>query len=99
MVEDTEMVRLGYFDTNEGTFSFEVEVPYGEDVYLHDLYEDCDFDGFYLDGRKLPGFGRIGPLTISEDTTIEANYLACSTCAVILFTLNIVGLIRTRPRR
>lgn len=96
-VEDNEFVRLGYFDTNEGTFSFEVEVPFGEDVYLHDLYEECEFDGFYLDGRKLPGHGRIGPLTILEDTTIEANYLLCTSCAVILVLFPLVGMRLTRP--
>gem|GEM_PF-4426265 len=104
---NSQSVYLGGFDTEEGTTFFEAEVPLNEGVYLYDSYDECSLsNGFFLNGRSLakdPNEARTGPVLIDGDTTIVAdfapNYLLCSSCAFIMFTLNIAGLVITRPRR
>ncbi|MCH8807462.1 MAG: hypothetical protein IH986_15450 [Planctomycetes bacterium] len=99
-------VYLGGFNSEDGTYSFEAEVPYGEGVYLDGAKGDCSFfNGFFLDGDPLPPDPEtriVGPVTILQDTTIEADFapdlLACSSCAVILLLFPLVGMRLTRPR-
>jgi hypothetical protein len=99
-------VYLGNFDTEEGTFVLETEVPFGEGVYLYDSEDECSIaNGFYLDGAPLPEDpeeGRVGPVLIDMDTTIEAdfapNYLLCSSCGVILMLVSVIGMNLARRR-
>jgi len=107
-------VTAGVYDTAGGTYGFEAEVPLNEGVHLYADDDRCSvFSGFYLEGgTPLPYneeeeiFGLlavVGPVLIDGDKTVFAdfvpNYLLCLSCAVILLTLNIVGLRLTCPRR
>ncbi len=92
-------VQLGMYDTRDGDFELEVEVPVNEGVYFTAFDDgDCSFfQGIFLeDGTLWPTGEGAAPLLIDGDTTVEARFVAnqlmCATCSMILLTIAAFGL-------
>ncbi len=100
-------IYLGAYDTAEATFFVEAEVPLGEGIYVYESADDCSISNglYYADGSPvtLNVDGRYGPITINEDTTLTArfvaDYLACGTCVATTALMVMAGLGLTGLRR